>query len=107
MLQAFLPSGGIVDRLGDSREKNREKAREALVLLGGFAFRCGGTSTMMMSRSRDGKGPETPVQFFEKYLRELGLASKAWRLREQVRPNAMSKVRVSDRKNHPAACVAS
>ena len=93
---AFLPSGGIIDRLGDSREKNREKAREALVLLGGFAFRCGGTSTMM-NRSRDGKGPETPVQYFEKHLRELGLASKVWRVREQVRLHAMFKVRISDR----------
>ncbi|KZT72610.1 hypothetical protein DAEQUDRAFT_722772 [Daedalea quercina L-15889] len=83
VLTAFLPSGGVIDRLGDSREKTREKAREALVVLGGFAFRCGGTSTLMR-RSREGKGPETPLQLFEKHLRELGLASKVWRVREQA-----------------------
>ncbi|KAH9938409.1 clasp N terminal-domain-containing protein [Fomitopsis serialis] len=83
VLSAFLPSGGIIERLGDSREKSREKAREALVLLGGFAFRSGGTSAMM-NRSREGKGPETPMQIFEKYFRELGLASKVWRVREQA-----------------------
>jgi len=95
VLSAFLPSGGIIERLGDSREKSREKAREALVLLGGFAFRSGGTSAMM-NRSREGKGPETPVQIFEKYFRELGLASKVWRVREQVRLNALFRFRMSD-----------
>lgn len=83
VLQAFLPPGGVVDRLGDSRERAREKAREILVVLGGFAFRCGGAS-VIMGRSREGKGPETPLMIFEKHLRENGLASKVWRVREQV-----------------------
>ncbi|KAI0959785.1 hypothetical protein AcW1_004513 [Taiwanofungus camphoratus] len=82
VLQAFLPPGGVVDRLGDSRERAREKAREILVVLGGFAFRCGGAS-VIMGRSREGKGPETPLMIFEKHLRENGLASKVWRVREQ------------------------
>ncbi|TFY58933.1 hypothetical protein EVJ58_g6102 [Rhodofomes roseus] len=95
VLTAFLPSGGIIDRLGDSREKSREKAREALVLLGGFAFRSGGTSAMM-NRSREGKGPETPLQIFERHLRELGLASKVWRVREQVRLSVALVFHMSD-----------
>ncbi|KZT12975.1 uncharacterized protein LAESUDRAFT_808469 [Laetiporus sulphureus 93-53] len=82
VLTAFLPPGGVIDRLGDSREKAREKARETLVVLGGLAFRNGGTGSVM-NRSRDGKGPETPLMIFEKHLRENGLASKVWRVREQ------------------------
>ncbi|KAH9951783.1 clasp N terminal-domain-containing protein [Amylocystis lapponica] len=82
VLLAFLPTGGVIDRLGDSREKAREKARETLVVLGGLAFRSGGGS--VVGRSRDGKGAETPLQVFEKYLRENALASKVWRVREQA-----------------------
>lgn len=81
VLAAFLPTGGILDRLGDNREKAREKARETLVILGGLAFRAGGTSSM----SSKAKGTETPLMTFEKYLREGGLGSKVWRVREQVR----------------------
>jgi len=40
---------------------------------------------VLMGRSREGKGPETPLMTFEKHLREQGLASKVWRVREQVR----------------------
>ena len=58
VLTQLMPAGGgVIDRLGDSRERAREKARETLVAMGGFAFRCGGTGSQM-GRSRDGKGPE-------------------------------------------------
>lgn len=80
-LIAFLPAGGIIDRLGDARERSREKAREGLVILGGLAFRAGGGSTLAASKS--GKSQETPLQMFERLLKEIGLASKAWRIREQ------------------------
>ena len=85
-LIAFLPTGGIIDRLGDARERSREKARESLVLLGGLAFRAGGGSTLAASKS--GKTQETALQMFERLLKEIGLASKAWRIREQVRCHA-------------------
>ncbi|KAI0080767.1 hypothetical protein K474DRAFT_1657611 [Panus rudis PR-1116 ss-1] len=81
VLMAFLPPGGVIDRLGDSRDKAREKARETLVILGGFAFHSGGSA---LGRSRDGKGPETPLMIFERFLKEVGLGSKVWRVREQA-----------------------
>ncbi|KAA1466154.1 hypothetical protein DENSPDRAFT_862277 [Dentipellis sp. KUC8613] len=81
VLLAFLPAGGIIDRLGEARERPREKARESLVLIGGFAFRSGGGS--VMGRSKDGKGSETPIQMFERFVKEIGLGSKVWRVREQ------------------------
>lgn len=80
-LSAFLPSGGIIDRLGD-KEKAQAKAREALVLLGGYAFRANVNSAFS---SKSGKGPETPMMVFERVLKESGLASKVWKIREQVR----------------------
>lgn len=80
-LVAFLPSGGVLERLGDSRERAREKARETLVVLGGLAFRATGSN--ILARSKDGKG-DTPLMIFEKHLKEGGLASKVWRVREQV-----------------------
>ncbi|KAI9466759.1 clasp N terminal-domain-containing protein [Lactarius psammicola] len=80
-LIAFLPTGGIIDRLGDARERSREKARECLVILGGLAFRAGGGSTLAASKS--GKTQETALQMFERLLKEIGLTSKAWRIREQ------------------------
>lgn len=83
-LLAFLPTGGVIDRLGDNREKPREKAREVLVILGGMAFRSGGGSTL--GRSRKMEGPETPLTIFERCLKESGLTSKVWRVREQVSP---------------------
>lgn len=82
VLISFLPSGGLIERLGD-KEKAQAKAREALVILGGFAFRSGSTSAMS-ARAREGKGPETPLMIFERFLRESGLASKVWKVREQV-----------------------
>lgn len=82
-MHALLPSGGVLDRLGDAREKAREKARETLVILGGMAFRAGGSS-IASGKGREGKGPETPLMIFERTLREQGFASKVWRVREQV-----------------------
>lgn len=76
---AFLTSGGIVDRLGD-KERAQSKAREALVLLGGYAFRAGATSAFS---SKSGKGAETPIMAFERVMKENGLASKVWKVREQ------------------------
>ncbi|KAF7965882.1 hypothetical protein HWV62_32610 [Athelia sp. TMB] len=78
---AFLPTGGVVDRLGEPREKAREKARETLVVLGGLAFRGGGASSSAKAKA---SGTETPLMMFERYLREGGLASKVWRVREQA-----------------------
>ncbi|THH33792.1 hypothetical protein EUX98_g406 [Antrodiella citrinella] len=83
VLSAFLPAGGVIDRLGDSREKAKEKARETLVILGGLAFRSGGSGSVL-GKGREGKGPETPLMMLERFLREGGLASKVWRVREQT-----------------------
>lgn len=78
-LTAFLPPGGLIDRLGD-KERAQAKARESLVILGGFAFRASSASTIS---SKSGKGPETPVTIFERALKEVGLGSKVWKVREQ------------------------
>jgi CLIP-associating protein 1/2 len=94
VLLAFLPAGGILDRLGDTREKPRDKARESLVILGGYAFRCGGSSSLF-SKSRDLKGLETPLAIFDRFLKEAGLSSKVWRVREQA--SISNKVRRADR----------
>ncbi|KAJ6510018.1 clasp N terminal-domain-containing protein [Mycena vitilis] len=81
VLVAFLPPGGLIERLGD-KERTQVKARETLVILGGLAFRSGAASSTMSTKSRD-KGPETPLMMFERYLREIGLSSKVWKVREQ------------------------
>ena len=78
-MNAFLPAGGVIDRLGD-KEKVQAKARETLVLLGGYAFRAGGSTIS----TKSGKGQETPLSIFERVLKEGGLASKVWKVREQV-----------------------
>jgi hypothetical protein len=76
-MASFLPAGGVIDRLGD-KERAQLKARDTLVLLGGFAFRSGSSS------AKTGKGVETPIAIFERLLKEGGLASKVWKVREQV-----------------------
>jgi CLIP-associating protein 1/2 len=81
-LNAFLPSGGIIERLGDNREKAREKAKEALLAIGTVVFTA--TPTANSFRGKEAKGVETPFQIYERCLREQGLASKSWRVREQV-----------------------
>ncbi|KAF9263676.1 hypothetical protein L218DRAFT_927510 [Marasmius fiardii PR-910] len=80
-LNALLPQGGLFDRLGD-KERAQVKARETLVVLGGLTFRTGGHSALSTS-SRGGKGVETPLAIFERFLREAGLSSKVWKVREQ------------------------
>jgi CLIP-associating protein 1/2 len=82
LLNAFMPAGGLVERLGESRDKPRENARKSVVALGGYAFRASGTQ---LTKSRDGKGQETPLAIFERVLKDIGLTSKVWRVREQVR----------------------
>jgi CLIP-associating protein 1/2 len=78
-LTSFLPAGGVIDRLGD-KERAQLKARDTLVILGGFAFRSGSGSAI----SKASKGVETPIAIFERLLKEVGLASKVWKVREQV-----------------------
>lgn len=78
-LTSFLPAGGVIDRLGD-KERAQLKARDALVILGGFSFRSGSGGAI----SKAGKGVETPIAIFERLLKEVGLASKVWKVREQV-----------------------
>jgi CLIP-associating protein 1/2 len=73
----------VLERLGD-KDRVQVKARESIALLGGYAFKSG-TSTIAAARARDGKGPEPPSMIFERSLKELGLASKVWKIREQVR----------------------
>ena len=78
-LTSFLPAGGVIDRLGD-KERAQLKARDTLVILGGFAFRSGSGSAIFKA----GKGVETPIAIFERLLKEGGFASKVWKVREQV-----------------------
>ena len=78
-LISFLPPGGVIDRLGD-KERAQLKARDTLVILGGFAFRSGSGSAI----SKASKGVETPLAIFERFLKDGGLASKVWKVREQV-----------------------
>ena len=85
VVTAFLPAGGLIDKLGDNRERTREKAREAVVLLGGLASKSVASSLHISTRGREaGKGPETPFMIWERLVRESGLQSKVWRVREQV-----------------------
>ncbi|KAJ6516109.1 clasp N terminal-domain-containing protein [Mycena sanguinolenta] len=83
ILMAFLPPGGLIERLGD-KEKAQLKARESLVILGGLAFRAGASvGSTMSNKSTNAKGAETPLMIFERFIREIGLASKVWKVREQ------------------------
>ncbi|KIL00373.1 hypothetical protein PAXRUDRAFT_252915 [Paxillus rubicundulus Ve08.2h10] len=79
VMTAFLPSPGVFERLGDAREKARDKARETLVIIGGFAFR----SSPSTSKHASGKSLEPPLAMFERFLRDNGFSSKVWRVREQ------------------------
>lgn len=83
-LNAFLPAGGVIERLGDNREKAREKAKEVLLAIGTVVFKASGPSPPSSFRGKEAKGVETPFQVYERCLREQGLASKSWRVREQV-----------------------
>ena len=47
VLTQLMPAGGgVLDRLGDTRDRPRECARETLVAMGGFAFRAGGGAVL-------------------------------------------------------------
>ena len=81
-LIAFLPTGGIINCLGDAQEKSCKKAHKSLAILGRLTFRVGGGSTLTASKS--GKMQETAMQMFERLLKEIRLTSKAWRVCEQV-----------------------
>ena len=79
-LFAFLQPGGVIDRLAEQREKARDAARESLVVLCIAASAYGPPG-----RVKDVvKGQEPPLWIVEKFVKELGLGSKAFRVREQV-----------------------
>ncbi|KAF5363905.1 hypothetical protein D9756_000866 [Leucocoprinus leucothites] len=92
VLTSLLPL--VMERLGD-KDRVQVKARVSIALLGGYAFKSGSSITAA-ARSRDGKGPETPSMIFERLLKDLGLASKVWKIREQS-----ILVLVSIRRTHP------
>lgn len=82
-LLAFLPSGGVIDRLGEPRETARTIARDTLVTLGTAAYKSSGPVPASTLRQKDHKA-ETPFATFDKFLKEVGFGSKVWRVREQV-----------------------
>ncbi|KAG9032618.1 suppressor of tub2 mutation, partial [Serendipita sp. 407] len=83
-LSAFLSAGGILDRLGDNRERARESARDALVSVGNAVFKSNPNAASMGAKTaHPPKGPEPPLAMFERFLRELGFSSKVNRVREQ------------------------
>lgn len=85
LVNSLLPSGGVLDRLNETRERSREMARDILVCLGTLCFNSAGGIQPPTIRGRDAqKTPETPLMQFERLLRELGFSSKIWRVREQV-----------------------
>lgn len=85
-LLAFLPSGGVIDRLGEAREVTRTIARETIVILGSAALRLSGANPTGSLRGKESlrNHPEVPFAPFEKFIKELGTGSKVWRVREQV-----------------------
>ena len=62
-LTALLPTGGLIDRLGDARERTRELAFKA---------------TLALARSSSASASDA----LDRHLRELGLSSKQSRCRE-------------------------
>ncbi|KAG8899341.1 suppressor of tub2 mutation [Tulasnella sp. 403] len=80
-LVAFLPSGGIIDRLGDQKEKIRDAAGNALVIAATAAHFCSPASPKTKDVS---KSVELPLAVLEKHIKELGLGSKLPRVREQT-----------------------
>jgi CLIP-associating protein 1/2 len=81
VLTTLLPP--VMERLGD-KDRVQVKARESIALLGGYSFKFA-LPAVFAPRTRDGKGPETPSMIFERLLKDMGLASKVWKIREQVR----------------------
>lgn len=83
VLNAFLSAGRLVDRLGDSRERVCEKARESLVVLAGLCMRFSSSSFHMSGRGKE-SGKEPPLAIWERALRDGALQSKVWRVQKQV-----------------------
>lgn len=83
-LSIFLPSSGIIEKLGDAKEKVREKAQQVLLTIGSSIIQAGGLSTLPLSKGKDTKVIESPFQLFERFIREQGLGSKNWRVKEQT-----------------------
>jgi CLIP-associating protein 1/2 len=83
-LLAFLPNGGVIDRLGEPRETARAIAKDTLVLLGAAAFKFSGPAPASTLRQKDHK-VETLFVVLDKFLKDVGFGSKVWRVREQVR----------------------
>jgi hypothetical protein len=85
LVVAFVPAGGVIDRLGDAREKPRDKARDILVRLSSMCFKACGTIQATAAKGKDAsKAAETPLAVLERHLREVGLMNKLWRVREQA-----------------------
>lgn len=83
-LNIFLPAAGIIEKLGDAKEKVREKAQQTLFTIGSLVVKAGNLSSIQSSKGKDSKVSETSFQVFERLIREQGLNSKNWRVREQV-----------------------
>ncbi|KAF8312831.1 ARM repeat-containing protein [Clavulina sp. PMI_390] len=79
---AFLPSGGIIDRLGEQRDTLRTLAREALIVIGSIAVRH--NLPLGASTARKPDRGESLYGLFEKHIKEVGFGSKVWRVREQT-----------------------
>ena len=85
VLNAFLPAGGIIERLGD-KGKAQVKAKECLTILGGLAFQASPSSLANTSTHKaPHKNAETLLTVYERFLRDGGLGSKVFKVREQVR----------------------
>ncbi|EJT97660.1 hypothetical protein DACRYDRAFT_119320 [Dacryopinax primogenitus] len=84
-LVAFMApgGGGLLERMGDARERTREGARQAVEALCErcLAFGLGGMKGKGGGGSRG--DPENVGALFEKYLKEGGFGSKVARTREQ------------------------
>ena len=70
----------VIEKLGDQKERIREAARTALIELGTAAY---AISSGHLTTSGKGKETDTPLGIFERTLREVGLAAKFARVREQ------------------------
>jgi CLIP-associating protein 1/2 len=101
LLTAFLPAGGVIDRLGDPREKTRENSRNIIATIGYLCYNSAGGIQPPTVRAAQ-KAIETPLAQFERLFREVGFGSKIWRVREQVRMDSIERIsRLSCPPEHP------
>jgi len=84
VVNAFLAPGGIFDRMGESRDKIRDAARQAFVSIATVVHKHGGQSVSPAAAARLVKTQETPMAILERFVREVAFASKTARVREQV-----------------------